>query len=327
MRIRIAQVLALLLVSTTLVVADPPKVDPKVEPPKGEAKANPKADPPKADDDPIATQLLKDKETYIASLDKAREDMLKAFDKHYESVKSNKSLKIEAQLAQLEKIEGEKKLFEESGIFPTAAAMKVAVSEYRTAQKKAETQCKVAFETAAKAYRDKGDVKLAGSTLEEMKEFLAKTPSAGAGGGALLIVCGHCNKVVALNGSTDEGTHVVTADYVKGDQTMLWKVTPASDGFVYIENVKCGLVMSVDGKANAAQVVISKKQTPASDSQLWKLTPVPNQKDAVKVFGKASGKLWAVNARGTDAGTKIVIWPDAAPKVETAHWFGFFPPK
>jgi hypothetical protein len=327
MRIRTAQVLALLLVSTTLFAADPPKPDPKVDPPKGEAKVDPKADPAKKDEDLIATQLLKDKEAYITSLDKAREDVLKAFDKHYESVKANKSLKIEAQLAQLEKIEADKKLFEDSGVFPGAAAMKVAVSEYRTAQKKAEAQCKIAFENAAKAYRDKGDVKLAGSTLEEMKEFLAKTPGAWAAGAAVMIMCGHCNKVVGLNGSTDEGTHVVIADFVKGDQTLLWKVIPTSDGFVYIENVKCGLVMSVDGKANAAQVVIAKKQTPAADSQLWKLTPVPNQKDAVKVFGKASGKLWAVNARGTDSGTQVVIWPDSAPKIEKAHWFGFFPPK
>jgi hypothetical protein len=311
MRIRTAQVLALLLVSTTLLVAADP----------------PKADPAKTDDDPIAAQLLKDKEAYIASLDKAREEVLKAFDKYYESVKSNKSLKIEAQLAQLEKIEGEKKLFEDNGIFPSVAAMKVAVSEYRTAQKKAEVVCKAAFETAAKAYRDKGELKLAGSTLEEMKEFLAKTPSAGTGGGAVVIACGNSNKVVGLNGSTDEGTKIVIADYVKGDQTLLWKVSPASDGFVYIENVKAAMVLTANGKKDGTEIVLAKKQTPASDSQLWKLTAVPNTKDAQKVFGKASGKLWAIDARGTDTGTKIVIWPDAGAKVETAHMFGFFPPK
>ena len=37
-----------------------------------------KTDPPKADD-PIGAQLLKDKEAYIAALDKTREDMLKSF--------------------------------------------------------------------------------------------------------------------------------------------------------------------------------------------------------------------------------------------------------
>jgi hypothetical protein len=134
--------------------------------------------------------------------------------------------------------------------------------------------------------------------------------------------------VVGLeSGSTDDGTRIVVADYAKGDQTLLWKLVPAGDGYVYIENVKTGFVMSVNGKANGTEVVISKKQAPASDSQLWKLTPVPTIKDAQKVFGKASGKLWAINARGTDAGTKIVLWPDAAPKIETAHMFGFFPPK
>jgi len=136
----------------------------------------------KADEeDPIAAQLLKDKEVYVAAQTKAKEEMLKAFDKYYESVKNNKTLKIEAQLAQLEKIEAEKKAFEASGATPTLAGLKVALSEYRTAQKKAEAACRLGFEKAAKAYRDAGDVKAAVATLDEMKEFLARPAAAPAG--------------------------------------------------------------------------------------------------------------------------------------------------
>jgi hypothetical protein len=228
----------------------------------------------------------------------------------------------------LEKIEAEKKAFEDSGVAPSLVGMKVVMSEYRTTLKKAETVCKAAFDKAAKAYREKGDLKTAGAVLEEMKEFLARAPGAGAGA-AVTIQCGHTNKVLMpSDGSTDEGAKIVIGDYSKGDLTQLWRVVPAGDGFVYIENVKSGLVMAANGKGNGAEVALAKKQAPASDSQLWKLSPVANVKDAQKVFGKASGKLWAVYARNTESGTPVVIWPDVGPKkVEHAHMFGFVPPK
>jgi hypothetical protein len=128
-------------------------------------------EPPKVED-PVAAQLLKDKEAVAVVMDKAKDEMLKAFDRAYESVKNNKSLKIDVQIAQLKKIEADKKAFDESGTLPTLTSMKGAISEYRTAHKKAEAVCKTAFEKAARAYRDKGDLTAASQTLEEMKEFL-----------------------------------------------------------------------------------------------------------------------------------------------------------
>jgi predicted Zn finger-like uncharacterized protein len=133
-------------------------------------------DPPRKGDtktgaDPIAAHLLKDKEAYIAALKNAKEEMLNGFDKRYESVKNNRTLKVEAQLAQLETIEAEKQAFDESGTIPTLPGMKVAVSEYRTAIKKAKTQVKTVFEKAARAYLDNGDVKAAAAVLEEFKEL------------------------------------------------------------------------------------------------------------------------------------------------------------
>jgi hypothetical protein len=281
---------------------------------------------PQGDDDPIAAQLLKDKEAYAAALDKARDTFLKGFDNLYEAIKKNKTIKIETQLAQLEKLEAEKKAFEDSGVMPASPGMKVAISEYRTAQKRAELNCKLAFEKAAKAYRDKNEVKLAGETLEEMKEFLSKAPAAGGGGGGVTaMVCHVSGKVLGLqNGAVGEGTKVVTADYVKGDQTQLWKAVPAADGWVYIENVKSGLVMTAHGKGNGTEVTIAKKETPASDDQLWKLIPVANVKDAQKVFAKPSGKLIGVDAKSKNAGARILLWTD---QTESAQWFGFYSPK
>ena len=166
-------------------------------------------------------------------------------------VKNNKLLKIDVQLAQLEKIEAEKKAFDDSGVPPTLPAMKVPLSEFRAAQKKAEATCKLAFEKAAKAYRDKNELKTAAATLEEMKEFLAKTPTAAAvGAGSVVLVSTHSGKVIGLSrGNTDAGTHIVTADYVKGDRPVV-EDRAATDGYAYIENVKTGLVIACDGKNN-----------------------------------------------------------------------------
>jgi len=277
------------------------------------------------DDDPIAAQLLKDKETYVAALEKAKEEVLKAFDRHYESVKNNKSLKIEAQLAQLEKIETEKKAFDEAGVLPSLAGLKVALSEYRTVQKKAETACKLAFENAAKAYRDKGEIKAAGATLEEMKEFLAKAPGA-AGAAAVVLVSTHSGKVMGLTrGHTDEGTNIVTADYVRGDQTQLWKIVPAADGYAYIENVKAGLVITCEGKGNGTHAHIEKKKA-GDDGQLWKLNPVRNMKGSVVFVRKGTDRVLAITQASKNAGVGIILWDDSTNN-GPEHGYTPTPPK
>ena len=284
-----------------------PALAPAQEPPKTESKT----------DDPIAAQLLKDKEAYVTGLEKAREGMLKSFDKLYESVKANKFLKIDAQLAQLEKIEAEKKAFEDGGVAPVLPGMKVALSEYRTAHKRAEAACKAAFEKAAKAYRDRGDVKIAGEILDEMKEFLAK---AGPAPAPSMILTQLSNKVFGLNAA---GTHVVTADYARGDQTQLWRPVPAGDGWFYVENVKTGLVLTVDGSGNSTQATVTKKEA-GSEKQLWKMPPFAKVKGAVKLTHKASGKVLGVDGRAKGSGARIILWTD---ENDPSQSFGFFPPR
>jgi hypothetical protein len=291
------------------------------------AQEPPKAEPPKTDD-PIAAELLKDKEAYVAAVEKAKQDMLKTFDKLYEMVKNNKFLKIDVQLAQLEKIEAEKKAFDENGVPPTLTGMKVPLSEYRTAQKRAEVACKLAFEKAAKAYRDKGDIKIAAAALDEMKEFLAKTPTAAAvGAGAVVLVSGHSGKVLGLSrGDTDEGTRVLTADYVRGDQTQLWKVVPAADGWVYVENVKAGLVMTVRGRNNGAELQIAKKKE-GDEGQLWKLDPLANHKGLVRFLSKLdTDKALAITQASRAAGIRILLW-DHNNNTTTVHGYALTPPR
>ena len=273
----------------------------------------------RAEDDPIAAQLLKDKEAFTAALGKAKEDALKAFDKHYEAVKANKSLKIDVQLAQLEKIEAEKKAFDENGAPPSVPGLKVAMSEHRAAVKRAEAQCKLAFEKAAKAYRDKGDIKAASAALEEMKEFLASVS-----GAAVVIVSGHSGKVLGLSGGAPEdGTKVVTADPVKGDATQLWRVVPAGSGWAYVEHVKTGLVLAANGKDNVTEVQVAKKKD-GDEKQLWKTAPVPNQKDQIKLVHKASGKPLVIDVNSKSAGARIILWDDVG---QTGALFSLNPPK
>jgi hypothetical protein len=287
-----------------------------------------KDEPPKKADDLISTNLRRDKDAYTGAVGTARENVLKAFDKYYESVKANKALKIDVQLAQLEKIEAEKKVFEDGDVLPAAPGMRTAVTEYRAAQKKAADVCKQAFERAAKAYRDEGDIKAAVAVLEEMKEFLAAKGGSAVGpaGAFVLATRNGGNKVLGLaGGSTADGTKVVTADYVKGDQSQLWRPVPAGDGWVYLENAKSGTVMSVAGNGtnNGAEVIIAKK-APGSASQLWKVQPMAGQKDAVKVVGRASGKLIGVDAKSTSSGARILLWVEHN---DPSQWFGTTPPK
>jgi hypothetical protein len=280
--------------------------------------AQDKKDPPK--DDPIAEQLAKDREAYQAATAKAREGMLAAFDKYFAVVKASKTLKIDARVAQLEKIEAEKKAFEESAVPPLLPGLKDALATYRAAQKKADAAGKAAFEKAAKAYTDKGDVKAAGDVLDEWKELQAK---AGAALAAYTITAAHSSKVIGLGGKIDDTTRLVTADYVKGDQSQLWRSIKADDGYFYIQNVKTNLYVTLP---RGAQDLVLAEKKPNGAGQLWKSVPltIPDAKGAVKLNLKGGSNVIAVDNRSKAANARIIIWSD---ENEAWQWFGLFPPK
>jgi hypothetical protein len=265
------------------------------------------------DADPIGEALKKDKEAYVAAVEKARQGVLASFDKYYETVKTDKSIKIEAQLAKLEKIEAEKKAFDEAGTVPSLSGLKVAMSEYRTAQKKAETTCKLAFEKAAKAYRDAGDVKAAVATLEEMKDFLARppagAPAAAASPAGVVILSRHSGKVIA--GAGGAGSKLLTADYLKGDPAQLWRTVPVADGWFYLEQPKTGLVVAVTGRTDGSEAVLAAKAAAVADRVLFKTAPVPGAKDVIKLVNKGGGgRVLGIDARRKDAGARILLWDD-----------------
>jgi hypothetical protein len=265
------------------------------------------------DADPIGEALRTDKEAYVAAVEKARQGVLASFDKYYETVKTDKGLKIEAQLAKLEKIEAEKKAFDEAGTVPSLPGLKVAMSEYRTAQKKAEAACKLAFEKAAKAYRDAGDVKAAVATLDEMKDFLARPPAGAPAGAAspagVLILSRHSGKVIA--GAGGAGSKLLTADFVKGDATQLWRTVPVGDVWFYLEQPKTGLVVSVTGRTNGSEAVLAAKSAAVPDRVLFKAAPVPGAKDTLKLVNKGGdGRVLGIDARRKDSGARILLWED-----------------
>lgn len=280
-------------------------------------------EPAKKSDDLIAEKLTAVKEAYVQDLTKAKEAVLKAFDKRYEEIKALKSLKLETQLKQLEAVEAEKQAFEEKDVPPTSLYMKPAVSDYRLALKKAEGVLKAGFDEAAKAYRDKGDVKTAAAVLAEYKEFLG-TPVGNAVLPKTFVIAVSTGMVIAPE-SNKEGSKVKTADYSKTDDGQLWKAVPTANGYCHFEHVKTGLLLSVSGKGrnNGAEIVLAAKDDKSTDFQEWKLTPVQG-KNLIKFVNKNSGKVFGVDNRSTKSGERILQWDD---ENHAAEWFALIAPK
>jgi hypothetical protein len=126
-------------------------------------------------------------------------------------------------------------------------------------------------------------------------------------------------------GSLDAGTRVVTAEYVKGDPSQLWKIVPAADGYAYIENVKSGLVIACDGKNNGSAAHIEKKQD-GDDGQLWKLNPVRNMKGSVVFVRKGTDRVLAITQGSKNAGVGIILWDDSTNN-GPEHGYTLAPPK
>jgi hypothetical protein len=149
---------------------------------------------------------------------------------------------------------------------------------------------------------------------------------AAVGAGAVVLVSTHSGKVIGLSrGNTDEGTRIVTADYVRGDQTQLWKIVPAADGYAYIENVKSGLVIACDGKNNGSPGHIEKKKD-GDDGQLWKLNPVRNMKGSVVFVRKGTDRVLAITQGSKNAGVGIILWDDSTNN-GPEHGYTPTPPK
>jgi hypothetical protein len=103
----------------------------------------------------------------------------------------------------------------------------------------------------------------------------------------------------------------VTADYVKGDPTQLWKIVPAADGYAFIENAKSGLVIACVGKNNGSAGRVEKKKD-GDDGQLWKLNPVRNMKGSVVFVRKGTDRVLAITQASKNAGIGIILWDDSS---------------
>jgi WD40 repeat protein len=146
-------------------------------------------------------------------------------------------------------------------------------------------------------------------------------------GGVFVITSRHSGKVLGLDqGETLEGTKVVTADYVKGDKSQLWRAVANGDGWVSLENVKCGLVMSVRGNRsrNGAEIVISRRLPPPfADYQLWRADPVAREKDTFTLLSRKD-RVMGVDAKLLTSGARILLWDD---ENNSPQWFTASPPK
>jgi len=179
-------------------------------------------------------------------------------------------------------------------------------------------QCKAAYEAAAKAYKDKGDIQTAAATLEEMKTFLAGT--APAAPTVVVIVSKWSGKAMTPEDRDNvEGTRLVQMDIKKGDPFQMWRVVPSETGFYYFENVKTGLAITVsrDARNDGAELITAKRR-PGADYQLWKPVPVADDRGYFKFESRSTGKRIGIISRSRDEGGRMNIWREDG--LDTQRW-------
>ena len=150
---------------------------------------------------------------------------------------------------------------------------------------------------------------------------IARAPAAvAAPGGVVVILSRDSGKVLA--GAGPVGSKILTADYVKGDPSQLWRAVAGGDGYVYLEQAKTGLVLAVTGLGNGAEAVLAAK-LPAYDRQLWKAVPVAKTKDTVVLQVRGGDRVLGIDARRKDSGARILLWSNNGGSSE---FFALVPP-
>jgi len=137
-------------------------------------------------DDPIAAELTRAKDEFLATHEKAKERLLAKFAEEEKRLTDSTALKIDDRVKRLKQIQDEKKAFEDLGKLPKAGALKVAVSDYQTKVNAAKQKCETAFDVAAEKYRKKEkDLAATRAVLAEKENFfrgLTDTRTLWAGG-------------------------------------------------------------------------------------------------------------------------------------------------
>ena len=130
---------------------------------------HPAGEPP----DPIAATLRQAQDEHAAAVEKAGEGMATAFAAQVKKLEDNTKLPVQQQLKLIADLQAEQKAFgADPAALPKSAAMKAAISQYRTATTAARDKCGKAFDRAADAYRAKKDLAKARAVLAEKSAFL-----------------------------------------------------------------------------------------------------------------------------------------------------------
>jgi hypothetical protein len=130
-----------------------------------------------ADDDSIATELTKAREEYTATVEKANEHLLAAFDKQIKAAEGSKR-KVEDIVKIVERLQVERDLFKgNTSILPQYSLMKDAAVEYRLKLSVAHRRMGKAFENAIEKYQKNKDLESAKAVLKSKQEWvLESTP-------------------------------------------------------------------------------------------------------------------------------------------------------
>jgi hypothetical protein len=130
-----------------------------------------------AADDAVATQLTKAREEYTATVGKAGESLLAAFDKQIKAAEGS-TRKVEDIVKLVDRLQADRELFKRnSSILPQYPLMKDAVAEYRLKHAVARARMGKAFDATIEKYQKDKDLDSAKAVLKSKQEWvLESTP-------------------------------------------------------------------------------------------------------------------------------------------------------
>ena len=117
-------------------------------------------------------QLREAKKAYDKLIDDAKTSLLDNFEKAVKTAQDQASQAPERAIADVQKLNDEKKAFQDDGTLPRSARMKSAVQEFNRAVEVADKALEREYDKAMAAYTRAGQPDQATSVLTEKKKFL-----------------------------------------------------------------------------------------------------------------------------------------------------------
>lgn len=117
------------------------------------------------------TKLDEAKKLYTETADQAKRDLEAAGERELKKLRAANAQNVEQQIAKIEKLEDQLRVFTELGKLPTDSALRKDADRYRETLNKARQKCEKAFDLLAQRYVAAKDDSNAKKTLEEKSRY------------------------------------------------------------------------------------------------------------------------------------------------------------